>query len=1084
MLCLVVAGAMAYDYGNVTQFNYEITEAMGTQTDYQILFTLSNATGVSGNNIIYTDGTTRPDWTDILPTDESDNPVPFWIENHTATSTSIKAWVKVPVISSDNTSVGKWYYGNASQDTTTMNIYNTFSFGDDFLGSAFNTSQVFVAVGSAVVSNGNASTNTTAAVQSDQVFGYNYTTRIRWMVQDEGGDGRYRVGFYNNSVMTYTAVDSYLTEGRKYMTQSGGTTWTSADPNSHTSFSVGEVQRFGGGNPYVNFTFNDGAPIKNTDYTPSNNIPLGFISSVSGTHVVTVDWAVVHKMVATPPTTTKYLTGAPGELIAAFSCTPTTYVNYPDAGIACTDESINSPTSWYWEFGDGSWADTQVSYHGYSSEGVYSVNLTVTNDDGSSYEYKSNYITVLAPPIVADFGLLSPIAVDTPSIVEDTSTGSPVTWNWTFGDGNTSTEQYPVNYFPAKGLYQVTLNVTNASGGFSEITKSQIVLNSIGGEGEPVADFDYVIDPSNSLNVSFTDLSENTPTGWAWFFGDENYNETWIVQNESFGIDAPWSYHLSVGAVLPNGHVIVTGGGDFGTATSVSSDKGITWNITSANGGWAGRQLHNTVAMPDNVAVLYGGDTGAPADAWITFDEGITWHEFSPPPGWTARVDLTSVVGGSTIVMFGGWTPGTEYNDVWQSSDYGNTWTLVNSSFTLDGEHAAAAVITSDYRILSAGGFNDTVYKPYILESDDGGVTWTETTRTAQWASRNGLVYQPDGNLVVPGGYEHNTVIRSTDEGATWETLSGISPCNPDYISGCSALPLNDGSIITYGNNNSVSRLAPQGSNDQHPYHTYTTPGTYLVSLQSYNDYGKDVYRAYVTVSPPATPTPTPAPTSNISQNTNTLWSPHQVVFQCLDGNNNPIINTPISALASYTTLPGGMANAVAMVQSAFGMPADSASQLINSTTAMSGVTDRTGSAVFVMLPVIAYDITFKDATGINYTTAAPIMPQDAYYQLNTPNATHPSQANLELAYIAKMNASVFNTTYSQTANATLGTLGMYIYDSTGQTTGANCWWTLMDNSTTWWSNRTWAPGSGLQTFGKTVITTPFQQWKWGCSTL
>lgn len=53
----------------------------------------------------------------------------------------------------------------------------------------------------------------------------------------------------------------------------------------------------------------------------------------------------------------------------------------------------------------------------------------------------------------------------------DTSTGSPHTWLWDFGDGNTSNLKNPVHTYASAGSYNVTLTVTNGDGsdGYSEI---------------------------------------------------------------------------------------------------------------------------------------------------------------------------------------------------------------------------------------------------------------------------------------------------------------------------------------------------------------------------------------------------------------------------------------------------------------------------------------------------------------------------------------------------------------------------------------------------------------------------------------
>ncbi|AKB32822.1 cell surface protein [Methanosarcina siciliae HI350] len=62
--------------------------------------------------------------------------------------------------------------------------------------------------------------------------------------------------------------------------------------------------------------------------------------------------------------------------------------------VSFTDESTGSPSSWLWDFGDGNNSTEQNPVHTYFTEGTYSVNLTVTNGDGSDSELKTDYITV------------------------------------------------------------------------------------------------------------------------------------------------------------------------------------------------------------------------------------------------------------------------------------------------------------------------------------------------------------------------------------------------------------------------------------------------------------------------------------------------------------------------------------------------------------------------------------------------------------------------------------------------------------------------------------------------------------------
>jgi PKD repeat protein len=56
-----------------------------------------------------------------------------------------------------------------------------------------------------------------------------------------------------------------------------------------------------------------------------------------------------------------------------------------------------------------------------------------------------------------------------------TDDGTIVSWFWEFGDGNTSTEQYPNNRYIKVGNYKVTLKVTDDRGDSDSITKNIVV---------------------------------------------------------------------------------------------------------------------------------------------------------------------------------------------------------------------------------------------------------------------------------------------------------------------------------------------------------------------------------------------------------------------------------------------------------------------------------------------------------------------------------------------------------------------------------------------------------------------------------
>ena len=126
------------------------------------------------------------------------------------------------------------------------------------------------------------------------------------------------------------------------------------------------------------------------------------------------------------------------------------------AGKAVTfsDYSTNQKTEAL-DFGDGSPTSNNANVvHTYTTPGVYTVTLTVENDISSNSMLKT--ITVIEPTVpVADFtsDLTSgyrPLSIS----FTDKSTGAPETWEWDFGDGNTSTGQNPsACIFRYWGLY-------------------------------------------------------------------------------------------------------------------------------------------------------------------------------------------------------------------------------------------------------------------------------------------------------------------------------------------------------------------------------------------------------------------------------------------------------------------------------------------------------------------------------------------------------------------------------------------------------------------------------------------------------
>lgn len=165
--------------------------------------------------------------------------------------------------------------------------------------------------------------------------------------------------------------------------------------------------------------------------------------------------------------------------VASFLGSPTS--GYAPLDVSFYDGSSGTPSSWIWDFGDGSTSLVQSPAHTYAVPGNYTVTLTASNTGGTSTSSLVAYVSVSAPPTlgaVPGFSA-SPRSGGAPltTTFTDLSTGSPTTWLWNFGDGtpNSSTRN-PSHTFSAPGAYTVSLTVGDGVNPSNTETRSRYVV--------------------------------------------------------------------------------------------------------------------------------------------------------------------------------------------------------------------------------------------------------------------------------------------------------------------------------------------------------------------------------------------------------------------------------------------------------------------------------------------------------------------------------------------------------------------------------------------------------------------------------
>jgi len=148
----------------------------------------------------------------------------------------------------------------------------------------------------------------------------------------------------------------------------------------------------------------------------------------------------------------------------------------------------------------------------------------------------------------------SPLEGPAPLTVQftDTSTGSPTSWRWQFGDGSTTSKRSPSHTYVAAGTYTVKLTVSNAAG--QSVASGKIVV----GQEAP--------EPNGNLigNAGF----ETSTSGW-----DDAGNAAVRLERVTGGHSGSWSARLT--------------NTSSGPVTTTLNDAP-NWVQTSARGTYAG----------------------------------------------------------------------------------------------------------------------------------------------------------------------------------------------------------------------------------------------------------------------------------------------------------------------------------------------------------------------------------------------------------------------------------------------------------------------------------------------------------------
>ena len=198
--------------------------------------------------------------------------------------------------------------------------------------------------------------------------------------------------------------------------------------------------------------------------------------------------------------------------VALFSCSVSYLTVYVDGSLSYDPDGVI--VAYVWDFGDGATASGVTSQHTYAEVGIYTLALTVTDNDGLTGTATWYAPWPPPPPIVADFSyVVSGMTVTVDGSLSYDPDGILVSYEWDFGDGSSATGITASHTYVMIGTYTITLKVTDNNGYTAYVSRVVPVIPP-----PPVVlsftcyvtDLTVVVDASASITYEYAGID------WDW----------------------------------------------------------------------------------------------------------------------------------------------------------------------------------------------------------------------------------------------------------------------------------------------------------------------------------------------------------------------------------------------------------------------------------------------------------------------------------------------------------------------------------------------------------------------------------------
>lgn len=526
--------------------------------------------------------------------------------------------------------------------------------------------------------------------------------------------------------------------------------------------------------------------------------------------------------------------------------------------------SLNA-NAWLWDFGDGTTSTLENPSHVYSAPFTSPITLTIIHQPCSlTYiqpvidfgDPDTNGIDPGAPgaPVV-QYGCM-PLQV---SFTQDYRIEGARAYDWDFGDGETSNEQFPVHTYRNAGVYSVFLLITDSIG-----QPIHVFLDSIVHVYGPTAGFGAIQSTNCQQGVvTFADSSVNA-FSWFWQFGD---GDTSSLRNPVHQYTSGSSNHIvtqtvtdtagcrsSVSASLFSNSqepILVTetdvcGYDTVSFFTSMRNFPAYIWNFGDGDSSTAANPSHVYQQEGIYTPTLTTYDAGGCPQTWnappitVSLPEAVftTTDDRQACDRLTISLINLSANADSYQWNFGDGTTSTAFQPI-HTYDHAGSYTVTLEVYkdNCNSRQTEAQYVRVDTAYAAFNGTTPGICMPMQIQYHDlsnNAVSWS-------WMFSNGDTSTLQNPQLTVSEYVYRPVrlaiidVNGCRDTATADPFAPLTAnFTADQRKGC--IP----HTVQFRNRSAISShyLWDFGdgttSTDVNPQHTYTVPGVYDVTLISW----------------------------------------------------------------------------------------------------------------------------------------------------------------------------------------------------------------------------------------------------------